>query len=136
MEYISVNPKIRSGEPCLSGTRLTVSDVLSIHLNGEDADYNLTQEQVDACFMYRDTELPEMDVEEEWSDEEPGFTEKIEIRFDTESLLNYRREYDYVESLEDLWNENGSLFTQQLPPLGGKGVDNKEQRVGVTQLGL
>jgi uncharacterized protein (DUF433 family) len=27
--YISINPEIRSGKPCISGTRITVSDVLS-----------------------------------------------------------------------------------------------------------
>lgn len=28
-KYISINPGIRSGKPCISGTRITVSDVLS-----------------------------------------------------------------------------------------------------------
>ena len=28
-KYISINPEIRSGKPCVSGTRITVSDVLS-----------------------------------------------------------------------------------------------------------
>jgi len=28
-KYISINPEIRSGKPCISGTRITVSDVLS-----------------------------------------------------------------------------------------------------------
>ncbi len=28
-KHISVNPEIRSGKPCISGTRITVSDVLS-----------------------------------------------------------------------------------------------------------
>lgn len=28
-KYISINPEIRSGKPCVSGTRITVSDVLT-----------------------------------------------------------------------------------------------------------
>ena len=28
-KYISINPEIRSGKPCVTGTRITVSDVLS-----------------------------------------------------------------------------------------------------------
>lgn len=28
-KYISINSEIRSGKPCISGTRITVSDVLS-----------------------------------------------------------------------------------------------------------
>ncbi len=28
-KFISINPEIRSGKPCVSGTRITVSDVLS-----------------------------------------------------------------------------------------------------------
>ena len=28
-KHISINPEIRSGKPCISGTRITVSDVLS-----------------------------------------------------------------------------------------------------------
>ena len=27
-KHISINPEIRSGKPCVSGTRITVSDVL------------------------------------------------------------------------------------------------------------
>jgi uncharacterized protein (DUF433 family) len=33
-KYISINPKIRSGKPCISGTRITVSDVLSYLASG------------------------------------------------------------------------------------------------------
>jgi uncharacterized protein (DUF433 family) len=32
--YISINPEIRSGKPCISGTRITVSDVLSYLASG------------------------------------------------------------------------------------------------------
>lgn len=28
-KYISVNPKIRFGKPCIKGTRITVSDILN-----------------------------------------------------------------------------------------------------------
>jgi len=33
-KYISINPEIRSGKPCISGTRITVSDVLSYLASG------------------------------------------------------------------------------------------------------
>jgi uncharacterized protein (DUF433 family) len=28
-KHISINPEIRSGKPCIKGTRITISDVLS-----------------------------------------------------------------------------------------------------------
>lgn len=33
-KHISINPQIRSGKPCISGTRITVSDVLSYLASG------------------------------------------------------------------------------------------------------
>jgi uncharacterized protein (DUF433 family) len=33
-KHISINPEIRSGKPCVSGTRITVSDVLSYLASG------------------------------------------------------------------------------------------------------
>ncbi|WP_366185725.1 DUF433 domain-containing protein [Flavobacterium ovatum] len=33
-KYISINPEIRSGKPCISNTRITVSDVLSYLASG------------------------------------------------------------------------------------------------------
>ena len=33
-EYISVNPEIRSGKPCVNGTRITVSDILNYLASG------------------------------------------------------------------------------------------------------
>ncbi len=33
-KYISINPEIRSGKPCVTGTRITVSDVLSYLASG------------------------------------------------------------------------------------------------------
>jgi uncharacterized protein (DUF433 family) len=36
--YISINPEIRSGKPCVSGTRITVSDVLSYLASGMSMD--------------------------------------------------------------------------------------------------
>jgi len=33
-KYISINPEIRSGKPCISDTRITVSDVLSYLASG------------------------------------------------------------------------------------------------------
>lgn len=45
---------IRSGKPCLYGTRLTVSDVLSIVADDEERDYGLTRAQIDACIAFGD----------------------------------------------------------------------------------
>jgi uncharacterized protein (DUF433 family) len=33
-KHISINPEIRSGKPCVTGTRITVSDVLSYLASG------------------------------------------------------------------------------------------------------
>ncbi|HKO77937.1 MAG TPA: DUF433 domain-containing protein [Flavobacterium sp.] len=33
-KYISIDPEIRSGKPCVTGTRITVSDVLSYLASG------------------------------------------------------------------------------------------------------
>ena len=52
MKYISVDPEIRFGKPCIKGTRITVSDVLQwfasgMSENGILSDYPyLTKEQV------------------------------------------------------------------------------------------
>jgi uncharacterized protein (DUF433 family) len=52
-QYISIDPTIRSGEPCLIGTRLTVRDIVSIFLSGEQDDYpDVTRAQMDACLVY------------------------------------------------------------------------------------
>lgn len=50
-EYITQNETIRSGEKCLAGTRLTIDDVVSIVKQGEESDYQLTKEEIDACFL-------------------------------------------------------------------------------------
>jgi uncharacterized protein (DUF433 family) len=47
--YITQNPAVRSNEKCLTGTRLTITDVVDITRQGEKDDYHLTQEQIDAC---------------------------------------------------------------------------------------
>lgn len=36
--HITINPEIRSGKPCIKGTRLTVSDVLSFLATGMSVD--------------------------------------------------------------------------------------------------
>lgn len=36
-QYISINPEIRSGKPCVIGTRITVSDILSYLASGMSA---------------------------------------------------------------------------------------------------
>ncbi|NCT08756.1 MAG: DUF433 domain-containing protein [Flavobacteriia bacterium] len=33
-KHITINPEIRSGKPCIKGTRLTVADVLSFLASG------------------------------------------------------------------------------------------------------
>jgi len=37
-KYISINPEIRSGKPCIIDTRITVSDVLSYLASGMTAE--------------------------------------------------------------------------------------------------
>ncbi len=49
---VTINPDIRSGEPCLYGTRLTVADVIDIFGQHEEHDYDLKPEHLDICFMY------------------------------------------------------------------------------------
>lgn len=57
-EYISINPEIRFGKPCITGTRITVSDVLGWFASGmteskiiEDYPY-LSQNQIRAALAY------------------------------------------------------------------------------------
>jgi uncharacterized protein (DUF433 family) len=49
-KYISINPEIRSGKPCISGTRITVSDVLSYLAAG------MSMEEIIADFPALDKE--------------------------------------------------------------------------------
>lgn len=57
-ERISVNPAVRSGKPCIKGTRITVYDVLEYLAGGmsEDeilADFpDLTREDIRACLAF------------------------------------------------------------------------------------
>jgi uncharacterized protein (DUF433 family) len=57
-ERISVNPSIRSGKPCIKGTRITVYDVLEYLAGGmgEDeilADFpDLTRDDIRACLAF------------------------------------------------------------------------------------
>jgi uncharacterized protein (DUF433 family) len=37
-EHISINPEIRSGKPCIKGTRITISDILSYLASGMSID--------------------------------------------------------------------------------------------------
>lgn len=57
-QYISIDPKVRFGKPCLSGTRISVFDVLNWMANGltvkeirEDFP-ELSIEQIRACLAY------------------------------------------------------------------------------------
>ena len=57
-EYISINPHIRSGKPCLTGTRISVGDVLSwlaADMTPEEILHDFPQldkEQILACLAY------------------------------------------------------------------------------------
>ena len=57
-ENIVINPAIRSGKPCIKGTRITVYDVLEYLAGGmsEDqilADFpSLDREDIRACLMF------------------------------------------------------------------------------------
>jgi len=56
--YVSIDPEIRFGRPCLTGTRISVADVLGWLGNGQTipeilADFpELTQQQIQACLLY------------------------------------------------------------------------------------
>lgn len=57
-KYISINPNIRFGKPCINGTRISVYDVLSWFANGMTEkeiiqDFpELNKEQIQACLAY------------------------------------------------------------------------------------
>jgi uncharacterized protein (DUF433 family) len=57
-EYISVNPNIRFGKPCINGTRISVYDVLSWLAAGMSfeeiiSDFpQLNKEQILACLSF------------------------------------------------------------------------------------
>ncbi len=57
-EYISIDPNIRFGKPCIKGTRITVYDVLGWMASGMTVeeilqDYpELTDIQIRACLAY------------------------------------------------------------------------------------
>lgn len=57
-KHISIDPAIRSGKPCVSGTRITVYDVLSYLAAGMTheqvvADFpQLTDESIRACLAF------------------------------------------------------------------------------------
>ena len=57
-EYISVNPNVRFGKPCVNGTRISVYDVLSWLASGMSfeeiiSDFpQLNKEQIFACLSF------------------------------------------------------------------------------------
>lgn len=57
-KYISIDPNIRFGKPCIKGTRISVYDVLSWFANGmsmEDIKNDfpeLSDKQIQACLAY------------------------------------------------------------------------------------
>lgn len=56
--YISINPEIRFGKPCIKGTRITINDILSWLASGMSPadivnDYpQLTQEHIRAALYF------------------------------------------------------------------------------------
>ena len=56
--YISINPNVRFGKPCVNGTRITVYDVLSWLASGMTVDEiisdfpQLKKEQILACLSF------------------------------------------------------------------------------------
>jgi uncharacterized protein (DUF433 family) len=60
-EHISVNPSVRSGKPCIKGTRITVYDVLEYLAGGMSeeeilSDFpDLTLENIRACLAFAAT---------------------------------------------------------------------------------
>jgi uncharacterized protein (DUF433 family) len=57
-EHITINPRIRSGKPCIKGTRITVADVFD-YLGGGmtiaevlDDFPDLTADNIQACFAF------------------------------------------------------------------------------------
>jgi uncharacterized protein (DUF433 family) len=58
LDRISVDPAVRSGKPCIRGTRITVGDVLGYLAGGMSegellADFpQLTQDDILACLTY------------------------------------------------------------------------------------
>jgi len=57
-KYISINPNVRFGKPCVTGTRISVYDVLSWLANGmtvkgiQEDFPELSNEQIQACLAY------------------------------------------------------------------------------------
>ena len=57
-QIISINPKVRSGKPCVRDLRITVSDVLGYLASGMTTaeiikDFpNITEEDIMACLSY------------------------------------------------------------------------------------
>ena len=57
-KYISINPNIRFGKPCITGTRISVADVLGWLSNGMtyeeiiDDFPQITKEQILACLAF------------------------------------------------------------------------------------
>ncbi|AIZ64859.1 hypothetical protein PK28_16405 [Hymenobacter sp. DG25B] len=56
--YLSINPEVRFGRPCIKGTRISVADVLGWLGNGQTIpeileDFpELTRQQIQACLLY------------------------------------------------------------------------------------
>ncbi len=57
-EHIYINPSVRSGKPCIKGTRITVYDILEYLAGGMSEDQiisdfpDLTIEDVRACLLF------------------------------------------------------------------------------------
>lgn len=60
-EYISIDPSVRSGKPCIKGTRITVYDILEYLAGGMSEEEilkdfpDLTLEDIRACLAFAAT---------------------------------------------------------------------------------
>ena len=67
-EHISINPKIRFGKPCITGTRIAVIDVVNCYLKmGESLediaqDYDLSLASVHAAMAYYYDHREELEI--------------------------------------------------------------------------
>jgi|TARA_R110000737_G_scaffold345455_1_gene373944 uncharacterized protein (DUF433 family) len=65
-DYIKVDPEIRFGRPCLTGTRIAVYEILTLVSNGETneqiiRDYpDLNENSIEACFAFAKEHKPKL----------------------------------------------------------------------------
>lgn len=99
LEYISIDPQIRFGKPCISGTRIAVEDIAVMYLKmGESLkeisqEYNLSLASVYAAIAYYYENQEEIDRRRE---EGKAYAEKF--RQENPSLLQEKMRHLKSES--------------------------------------